>query len=544
MNDLDIEEAKKIATHLFSGKDTRENTWKDLAEYILPSRGHFSTDTNTGKRRNDGLINNVAQRALLKGAAGLTSGLTPTTLPWFVIGFKHKAQQEATGSRMYAQVIEELVGTTLSLGGFYQAIHEFNQDLICFGCALLYCEATVGGAHYEAVPIGTFALATDKERKVDTIVRTISMTYRDLVKQFENASNELGELKEKAKITPFDKLDIIHLVTSREQSQQGEDNLNMPFASYFFIEGAREFLSVSGYNEMPYFFSPWNAGKDVYGIGCGDNALGDQKQIDELEIRKIVGLDKTIDPPMKASSNYKQRLNTFAGAVNAMPNTVNESVQPLYSINFGQTLPYIQEEINKVSARISENLLADIFADIPLSQRPKNISATEWMGRRQERLQLLEPTISNYEPRVLLPLLQRTIFILDRAGELPFPPDSLGESAVLDIEFSSPVAQVMREIRGENSTAFVQQAGAILQLNPESADKVDFDQYLDEIAHAKSVPAGIVRSDDEVQAIREQRAKQQQQQAQAQQEAQMAQMLMQAQSQQQAQQEAQGGEPM
>ena len=75
----------------------------------------------------------------------------------------------------------------------------------------------------------------------------------------------------------------------------------------------------------------------------------------------------------------------------------------------------------------------------------------------------------------------------------------------------------MLEQSGAVATAqFMEQVAPLVQVNPEIFDKLDTDQMVDELAQRMGVPASIIRSDEQVAAIRRQRAEAQAaQQAQA-----------------------------
>ena len=66
----------------------------------------------------------------------------------------------------------------------------------------------------------------------------------------------------------------------------------------------------------------------------------------------------------------------------------------------------------------------------------------------------------------------------------------------------------------------MEQVAPLAQVNPEIFDKLDTDQMVDELAQRMGVPASIIRSDEQVAAIRQQRAE-----AQAAQRAQAAAMM-------------------
>ena len=144
---------------------------------------------------------------------------------------------------------------------------------------------------------------------------------------------------------------------------------------------------------------------------------------------------------------------------------------------------------------------------MPLDQRPRDMSATEFLERKREALQQLGPVMSAYEPNVLTPLLWRVAGILDRAGLMPPPPESLtGMPLPMKIDFVSPIANALRQTGAETTRALVQDVLLIAQADPQVLDKVDLDQAVDELATGLGAPGKILRADADVAVLRQQRA--------------------------------------
>ncbi len=529
---MKIEDCKKYVKYLISAKSVREEQQKEIAEYIAPNRGLFDTDTNTGTKRNPHMINNAGERALVKSSAGFTGAMTPQTQQWLQIEYAYPSLKEKLHARTYADNLEQILIKTLLSGSFYPAIHEFNEDLLAFACAMLMSEFHQGKMVYRHIPVGSFALSLDENKLPHSVVRIVKFTPKQMLARFgkEVLSTHVKQMLEN---NPYEEVKVYHFVTKREEYDIDKlDNKSMPYASYWYEENGDNYLLESGYTTMPFVFTAWSDSKDMYGTGLGDKCLDDQKQIDALESRKIVGLDKFIDPPLKTTANYKSQFDTFAGGVNVFSATDIDAVRPLYDINhFPSAMPHIRQEIQTLEMRLDTNMYASTFADISMENRPTNMSATEYTARRRDRIMLIEPSLAAYEPRVLIPLLERTILTLERNGMLPLPPENLGEQIALEVKFTSPMSEVLKEQKAQNTKLFVQEILALSQIDPSVKDKIDLDQTVDEIADASQIFATVVRSDEQVQEIRQQRQEQERQL----QEAQMAMQLMQTQQGQQGQ---------
>lgn len=76
----------------------------------------------------------------------------------------------------------------------------------------------------------------------------------------------------------------------------------------------------------------------------------------------------------------------------------------------------------------------------------------------------------------------------------------------LKVEYLSIMAQAQKLIGLGGIERFAAFAGQIAQASPQSLDKIDTDQMIDVYGNMTSIPPGIVRSDEDVEAIRSQRA--------------------------------------
>ena len=143
-----LEEARRFAGHLAQQRSARLGEWRELAEWIAPHRGIFDGEDTaaSGTRRNREAFTQAATQALLRGASGMTSGMTPRGISWFEPDFQDGELWEKSGAPAWLDRVDRIMKDSLADGGFYQAIHAFNMDLIWAGCALLYSETATDSA--------------------------------------------------------------------------------------------------------------------------------------------------------------------------------------------------------------------------------------------------------------------------------------------------------------------------------------------------------------------------------------------------------------
>lgn len=513
----DVKELKQLVSHLEGLRTKRLAQQYEIGRLILPSRGLFRGE-ETESLRDANLFNPAAQRALRKAAAGMTQAITPASDPWFRHAFLSRADREATGGNEYVDTVDARIRAVLSAGSFYQAVHAFNKELLAFGCALLSCESSPRTvARFACQTCGTYAVALDEDRMLACVIRRLKMTPRELAERF--GRDRLSDVTQKMlDDKPYAPVEVVHVVQRRENADASRrDGLNMPFASCWYEEHGEHLLHEGGFRSMPFFFTVWEEARGIYGTGPGDEALADQKGIEAWELRKMLGIEKMIDPPLLAPGTLKRHVRVAPGeVVSDSAATQNNALRPLYEVNFGPAVQYVQQEVQQISMRLEDVMMANIFANMSLETRPAGMTMTEYMDRRRRSAELMGPTVSAYEPRVLNPLIERVFALLDEAGMLPPPPDGLSEWATLSVSYQSPMAQMLEQSGAVATVQFMEQVAPLVQVNPEIFDKLDTDQMVDELAQRMGVPASIIRSDEQVAAIRRQRAEAQAaQQAQA-----------------------------
>ena len=519
---MDLKEVKQLVGHLESLRAKRLAQQRELGRLILPSRGLFQGEDAESLRESN-LFNPAANRALRKAAAGMTQAITPAGNPWFKHAFLLRQDREATGGNEYVDTVDNMLRTVLSAGGFYRAIHSFNKELLGFGCALLGCEESPRTvARYFCQTCGTYCVALDEDGNLDAVARRLLMTPRELARRF--GEDRLSDVsRQKLKKDSYDPVAVRHVVQRRTaRDPERADRSNMPWGSWWYEEGgAADFLDVGGFRSMPFFFTVWEEARGVYGTGPGDEALADQKGIEGWELRKAVGVEKMIAPVLVSQGPLKAYVDTSPGAVIPSGGFGADSLKPLYEVNFGPAVQHVQEEINQISLRLEDVMMANIFASMSLETRPAGMTMTEYMDRRRRSAELMGPTVSGYEPRILSPVLESTFGLLEEYGLLPGPPDGLSPFASLNVSYQSPMAQMLEQSGAVAIQSLFELAAPMLRAVPDLADKIDFEQAIDELAQRLGVPASVIRSDETVAAMRQRRAE-----AQAAQQQQMAEARM------------------
>lgn len=511
-----LQEARALVRALEGKRQERVKVWQNIQRFILPGRGLFGGETaSSAADKATRRLCSAGTRAARLTAAGLTSSITPENLRWYRLDPRDRGVAERPYVRQWLDATESILNNALTAGGFYAAIHNFNLDFSTFGCALLFVDVDKESfVRFEDCTIGTWAISLDSRKQLDTVSRRIKYTARTLQELYpEKVSKSVKDLCN-SPATALHEIEIVHLVTKNPEYKAGKMNpTSRPWRHYVYEEGSGEqFLFEGGYFEMPYMYAAWDQSHNVYGSGPGDDALPDIMQSQELKRLNLVSANMRVNPPMLVPAAYQGRVNLSPGSMTRSSAAESEGFRPLLQ---GVAYDSIESraELSATESDIRDALMSSIFATLPMEQRPPGMTATEFLARKQERLLLLGPAISRYMTQ-LTSVLVRMWASLDRALQVPPPPPTITDAGTLDVVYTSPMSQALRQHGVESTQAVVEMVIRLAQADPSALDKLNIDEVIDETASALGAPGRIVRSDEEVAQIRAQKQQAQMEQMQ------------------------------
>jgi len=501
--------------------------WQQISDYFQPKRGRFLvTDRNKGYNFNKRILDNTAKMAARTLSAGLMGGLTSPSRPWFRLATGDTEMMEFTPVKEYLRSVEKKMMHVFSQSNTYNAFHASYDELALFGT-----EATLTLEDHHDVIIdypltaGEYYIAQDHRGVVDTLYRQFQMTVAQVVGKFgiENVSDATRNLYESRNFDAW--LTVVHAIEPRKTNDPNSPHaIDMPFKSVYFEYGGKkenqQLLSESGFHEFPATVTRWNvAGGDIYGFSPAMDALGDNLQLQHEQMRKAEAIDKMTDPPLVAPSSMKNAgINRFPGGITYSDDINAAQMRPLIDPNL--RLDYLLADMQDVRGRINAAFYVDLFQMVSNLDK-SGVTAREISVRNEEKLIMLGPVLERLQKEKLSRKIDRVFGILNRGGLLPEPPEELAGHP-LDIEYVSVLAQAQKAVGLSSIDRLVSVVSSAAAVSPFVVDKIDFDQVVDEYSNILGTPTKITRSDDAVEAIRQQR----QEAEQAQQQAAMAQQAV------------------
>ena len=508
--------------------------WRDLSRYINPKRGWFEGFVPNYNAQYDYRLimdGDPAQYARIL-SSGMSSGLTSPSRPWFRLGLENIKGEVSAAVKIWLEDVERILLSIFAKSNIYDAFQQTYQELGMFGtgCFGIY-EDFDTVIRCRSYTIGEYYLATDYTGRVNSFARQFWMTIDQVVSEYgwENCSQMVQNAYN---ANNRDQFVLIYTLCEPNLARVPgmETFKGMKFRSITWEAQAvaTKALKISGYNEFPICGPRWETTTtaDVYGVGPGWFALGDIKALYRMKKDLYLITNKIGDPPVIIDASVDGQTNMLPGGITrSSANTPNAGARAAYQIG-GDPVTPIRNLIFETKQQISSRFYADLFL-MMVNNEKNDMTAREVVERHEEKMLMLGPVLSRVQSDMLNPAIDRTFAIAMRAGLIPSPPPEI-EGQPIKVEYISLLAQAQKMIGTlsiEQEATFVANLAAVF---PTIVDNFDQDEAVREHSDLLGVPKRVIRSKEDVQAIRDARAQAQQataQQMQMQEAAKTANML-------------------
>lgn len=518
--------AQAIARRLAALKSMRqphEAGWSECFEYSFPERANglngVSINPQDNQSRKNRILDDTAADSARVLASSIVSGTTPANSLWFGLD----AGEESTDENAWLdekgrQIFENIHGANFDSVAFECAI-----DLVCAGWFVMYRDwiEEEQSYHFEQWPLGQCYISASKVGgAVDTIYREVEMTVEQIVSIYgiDKVSRKVAEAHAAEKYD--DKITVVHAIYPRGiHAVNGSMAKNMAFASCHVEVNAKHILRESGYHTFPCVVPRWMlVPGSPYATGPMAQALGAIRTINDIKALELANLDlATAGMWIAVDDGVLNPRSIKVGPRKIIVANDTESMKPLtpgtdFNVAFNAE-DRLQRAIRKI-----------MLADQLQPQDGPVMTATEVHVRVQLIRQLLGPIYGRLQAEYLQPLVNGCFDRAYRAGVLGQAPDSL-QSRVFSVKYLGPLARAQRL---EDVTAMDRFENTLMleaQADPTVIDLYDFEEAARERGKFLGIPQKVMRTQDGVDKLRDERKKTQQQ---AQQQAQQHEMMSQA----------------
>ncbi len=502
-------------------RSTWESHWQELADYMRPRKADIVITSETpGRKRTEQIFDGTAVRAAEMLSASLHGMLTNMSTSWFSLRYRDPQLQLDDEAREWLLSAEDAMYTAFHRSNFQEQIQELYDDLVVFGTATMMIEPDdINNYRFSTRHIAEIYVAENAQGRIDTVYRKFKMTARAAIDQFGEAEVS-DRIRHTEQRDPYEMVDIVHVVQPRSDRDPAKINkLNKAFSSFYLDREDNQVLSESGYDEFPYVCPRWlkSSTELGYGRSCGMTALADTKVLNRMSEVNLRAAQKMTDPPlMVPDDGFMLPIRVVPGGLNFYRSGTRDRLEPL---NIGSNTPVA---LNMEEQRRQAVRSAFYVDHLQLNQGP-NMTATEVLQRTEQSMRMLGPVLGRLQSELLQPMISRCWSIMSRQEAFPQPPEFLQGTGDIEIEYVSPLARAQRKGDAQSLVQLMEFMQPLMAIDPGIADYLDMDGMAQHLIKTLSIPATIVRGEQEVLGKRDERAAQQAQQAEMQEAMQIAQ---------------------
>jgi len=493
---------------LTAARKNHDSQWEDIAMYVLPGKADFITQRTEGDRaRGKAIFDPTAAVSMNVLSSHMHTSLTSPSAPWFELKFQDPEVNKDDTAKEWIQDCTKRMYNAINDSNFVSIINETYKDLITFGTACI--EATFINTPetgfklvFKSIPLQTCVFTESVHGSVDTVYVECNMTPSQAKELFgeEKLPDQIKDLLEQGKLEPKKFLRCVEPNGQYKLRSKKKDEREFKSTWLF----GDEMISEDGFYELPFMVPRWDKiTGESYGFGPGNLAYPDIKTINEAKRLELRSWEKAIDPPMMGmAGGVLGDLNLQAGGYTQVRDT--RALAPLHDQANWQAVQIKSQELR-------QNIQAVFLIDqLILPERP-NATATEVTIRYEMMQKVLGGTLGRLQSELLNPLVNRVFGIMARNGQLEEAPDNL-ESGDYEVKYTGPMAKAQTANEAMAIERMYNLLMGVGQMDPTVMDAVDLPKSILAVAAQWGVPADVLRSEDEIADIQEQRAKAQQQQ--------------------------------
>jgi len=490
-----------------------EPLWQEIAEFIFPRRVAVGSQISQGAKQTERLYDSTAIHSNELLAASMHGTLTPSSSRWFGLKLRDDRLNKVKEVMDWLEVCADRMYLAFNQSNFNSEIHEVFLDEGAFGTACILVEERplngfgFAGLLFRALYNSEYCIDEDANGKVDTLFREFELSARAAIARWgeKNLSERIVKRAEKE---PDERFKFLHCIFPSKD--------NGEFSSFYLEVEDKRLLSEKKYIEFPAMVPRWSKSSgEIYGRGPGHTALPDVKSLNKARELGLKVWAKDLDPPtFEKDGAVIGSLRLYPGGRNIARD--KDSIWHLDS--------HARHDVSQIKEEQLKQSIRQIFYSDQLKlQEGPEMTATEVQVRYELMQRLLGPTVGRNESELLNPLIERIFAILMRASSgrfqiLPPPPVILARMGAneIDIEYEGPLARAQRMSEFAASQRLINLGATMYNVKPDILDNVDTDAAFRNAADVLGVPSKIIRSEEEVMKMREERARIQAQETQKQ----------------------------
>lgn len=507
-----------------SSRDQWNTTWQIIQDRVFPDyRDYVSGNVSYKSSPQKSKIKShtaVVSALINKTVSLLISKTCDPAVRWLDLNFEEEAFNENFAVKDWLNQCREALYRLFARpkSCFYTSTFSLLLDWFTLGtaCRQIVLRRDTGEIQFVTVPMQDVFVDVSGYGDIDVVYRRMQLTSHQALQLWGDALSPKMQslaLKEQKNSTNCKKYEFFEVVMPNPAL---DEYPGLPYLSCVIDKTNKNVVDIGMHHLSPYIVSRFFvAPGEIYGRSYVWNSMPTIAAFNRLHKTQLQYLEYAVNPPIlvQDETSINQRQLIPGGFIQGLDRDGRPTYQPM---QLGSNLPLSLEYYKILLQDLEESLVA---RDAIPADAPPNMTATEINEREIEKNNRIRPLIVRLETEDLNNTILLTLKLLEQTGKLPpFPYDSVeimpeqlpDPIMMLRVTFGGQMAKMQRLQEVQDNDAITQKALAVAQQDPSVLDRVNLDRLVAKAAEIYGITDGVINSDEVVQKIREERAKQQQ----------------------------------
>jgi len=510
-------------------RDPFVNLWKECTALGYPARNDWEDTAQTGRNKEYEAYDDTCIKAVNIRADGLYGYHVSSAIKWFISRMADKELSEMDDVRKWNQECDEGMYYAYSRSNFYDpsCIGSFLRDGDGIGLATMFIEEIIGkGKIGFIVPHPREIWVADNKYGIANLMhykfKWTTLQVKDALEKDEIEKLSLGlqqEIEQNKQIT--NKWEFIWAVWPNPNYIRGSlVQGRRKFNTYLVQVNGEHLIREGSIDIFPPVYRVKKPSNLPYGRGLIGEALISVYTANQMTNTMLGAAQLGADGVWMIPETKRADANLAPGGRNYYRNEKDEIRQVKTYINY----PFGAEERKEFRQAVMDNFQVDYFIALSrAAQENANLREIHVMEIKGEKVVLMAAGLGTLN--TVLDQINDIVFDIEmKAGRLPPPPQVIldkmverQEAGKIELDYIGPLAQSQKRMfKTEGIRYGLEAVKPIVELQmaaeqPVTAlDRIDVDETVEELMEAHGMPQKLMRSDEEVEDIRQARLEAQQ----------------------------------
>lgn len=518
-----VKELMKRQHQLEKEREPYEDIWDEVSYFGAARRPDFKNKSKLVKKHGTQIYDGTPASALNLYVDGILGYYVSRNLEWFnyrIGGYQLQGLNEVKEVRNWLQQIKEAVYWELNRSNFYDAIREFLLDGASIGNANLFIDENLTDDSIDFLVRHPRELwyMERSNGSIDVIHRKFKLTAKQAVNDFgkENVSVNIRNAYENNRMN--EEYEFIHaicpkndLIPQEYDSKISKSKNFWEYVSYYFEADKKNLLRRGGYRTLnPVIWRMEKYSGESYGRGLLGNAISEVKRLNSASKTEMEVAQLSAEPAMNIPFEMKDDVDLTPHGQNYYRDA-GRIIQPIQS---GANYPITEDYITRLQTMIERHFKVEFF--LMLARSEGTMTATEIIEKQGEKVALMTSQLGLLA-NALNKIHNRLLNIMYEQKKIPTDIPSVileqtGGFFDLDVQYVGPLAEAQKRLfKARGIRQSLEVAAPYIEMFPGILDTLDDVALAKKLFTSHGMPSDVIRDDEEIQRIRQQRAQQQQQ---------------------------------